>query len=355
MLNFLSQLLELLLDINGYKDLPPSLQVDLRSPSPSASNVPALSPDRETPGEDNEEKEQALAALDEARLEFTSGQIDLPAYKEIESSLAVIIQPPPTFPQLSKTSHSTIHGDKALTLEDLPSELGKDRPLDYLTAEQEDEYTATADSYILAHLEDDGDQVQAPIPPPPPKPTDRERERDAQLHNPMSVYNWLLKHRHDLGLDQGDDQQGQQPTSATSSTEKPTSSSKFINANSDSANNSANHHRDSNHHRRSSPKGSSAPTRSTDRKRNSTTGSAAAKQEVTWEEVLDDEGYVVEGTGFSGGFDGASGGGAGAGAGAGGSSRKRKSRGGGKDDDDAYRPKGGSSRPGKRKRASTGA
>ena len=284
-----SQLLEILLEVNDSTKIPPHLRYDLRDPVPSSSDVPELSPDRE-PADEGLGFEAAQSALEEVRLELQSKKMDLTIFKEFEASLSAIINRPKSLISLSKVSHSTLHGEKAVPHEQLPPDLTEDSPAGYLSSAHEEEFLSTLDAYL------DNAKPDMPPLPPGPRPTDRERERDAQLHNPMSVFNWLSKHKHDVYTDKEEEK------------EKPAKADKA---------------------RKSSPKATPQPSRGSKRDRKE--AGSAVKAEPA-EEILDDEGIPIVGEVKE-------------------KSGKRK-RGG---EDEAYRPKGGSSRPSnKRKRASTG-
>ena len=195
---------------------------------------------------------------------------------------------------LSSVQHTTLN---IVSADQMPKDLLQEAPIGYMTPSHEDDFLSALDAY-LASL--------PPEAPPtlhrPHRPTDREREKDAQLRNPVSVYNWLREHRPKVFL------QDPRPEEKEPAPEKVSSVSE-----------SAGH--------KASPK----PPPSGSAKRRS---AAVPKQEVEPEpEILDDEGNVI--------------GGAGVDAPAPKSKRKR--------DDDAYRPKGGSSKPRKRGKGSSGA
>ena len=310
------QLLEMLLAINDSTKIPPYLRYDLNEATPAESDVPALSPDQD-PGSDGEGT-QAYLALDEAKFELQAQTIDLATYKSLETSFLSIINRPQSLARLSKISHSVLQGSKnPVPPEALPADLTEDDPASYLSPAHEDEYCNSLDRYLNS-----APPKTYPL-PPPPRPTDRERERDAQLHNPMSVYNWLAKHRQEFAVDTKEEGE----------------------SHNNSNNNSSNHNNHSKENKpakgsekkkKDSPKPAVAPSRGSKRERVSTAG-REARAEIA--EELDEEGFVVNVRGAAEGTP--TGNGAGKG--------KRK-RGG---EDEAYRPKGGSSRPSKRKRAST--
>ncbi|KAL9638938.1 MAG: hypothetical protein Q9164_001247 [Protoblastenia rupestris] len=278
------QLLDLLLDVNDSTRVPSRLRYDLRSPPPDKTAVPDLMPDHSPPA--YQDVQNAQSALQEARLELQSGQIDLQSYKEQEAALSEIIDHRQSLNDLSKTSHSNL---QCVPPELLPPDLIEDAPISYLSPAHEEEYLLTMDAYLdNPHPEDQ------PLPPRLSRPTDREREREIQLRNPVSVFNWLSKHRPKVFLD--DDISHDKPAKVP---------------------------------RKSSPKPPSstpAPPRLSVKREKA--GALLPKPE---EELLDEDGFLI-GIALEEG---------------GGSLKKRK-RG---QEDNAYRPKGGGSK--KRKRAST--
>ena len=301
------QLLEMLLSVNDSMKIPPHLRYDLEDPTPAESDVPALSPDQDP--DSDQETTQAHLALEEAKSELQCEFIDLSTYKTLEASLLTIINRPKSLTRLSRISHSVLHGSKnAIPREELPTDLTEQEPASYLSPAHEDEFCTNLDRYLETSPPD-----TQPL-PPPIKPTDRERERDAQLHNPMSVYNWLAKHRQEIMVDPNEGESHNHSNNNTHR-ERPNKGSEKK--------------------KKESPKTTPAPSRGSKRERPSTSGRESRTEPV--EEVLDDEGFVV---GLKGG--------GGEGTLIGGAGKGKRKRGG---EDEAYRPKGGSSR--KRKRAST--
>lgn len=287
-----SQLLDLLLDVNESPKVSPHLRYDLRSPTPDASAVPPLEPDLSPFGPS--EIESTRAALEEARQDLYSGQITPAAFKTMEAEFVAILNRTNSLSNLSRIQHTTLN---IVSAEEMPKDLLQEAPIGYMTPIHEDEFLSALDIY-LASL-----PPEAPLMLPRPfRPTDREREKEAQLRNPVSVYNWLREHRPKVFL------QDPRPEEKESATEKVSSVSE-----------SAGH--------KPSPK---PPPSGTAKRRSA----AAPKHEVEPEpEILDDEGNVIGGAGID--------------APAPKSKRKR--------DDDAYRPKGGSSKPRKRGKGSSGA
>lgn len=291
--SFRSQLLDLLLDINESTKVLPHLRYDLRSPTPDASAVPALEPD--LPPYGPSEIESTRAALEEAKQELNNGQITQAAFKSMEAEFHAILNRTNILANRSRVQHTTLN---IVGAEEMPKDLLHEAPIGYMTPNHEDEYLSALDTW-LASL-----PPEAPLMLPRPfKPTDREREKDAQIRNPVSVYNWLREHRPKVFL-----QDPPRPEEKEPAAEKVSSVSE-----------SAGH--------KASPK---PPSSGTAKRRSA----AVPKQEVEPEpEILDDEGNVIGGAGIDPPATK--------------SKRKR--------DDDAYRPKGGSSKPRKRGKGSSGA
>lgn len=272
-----SQLLDLLLDVNESNRIPPHVRYDLRSPTPDALAVPALEPDRPPGG--SYDAIEARAALEDLKVDLTTGQITPRSYSELEASLLDIMNKPKILAHLDATPHTTL---ESVLPDNLPSDLDEDTPTGYLSPVHEDEFLSNLDVTL-----GDGPLDSGPVfPLPLAKTSARDKEKDALLRNPVSVYNWLRKHHPQVFLQD------------ESSSDRPAPK----------------------HAPKPSPKPSN-PTKSSKRI------SAVPKQE---QEILDEEGYLVEGN-----LDVPV-------------KAKRKR------EDEPYRPKGGSSRPTKKKKTSGG-
>lgn len=177
----------------------------------------------------------------------------------------------------------------------LPSDLDSDEPTGYYSPSHET-------SHLVAFDHSLGISSSTDLPKPilvGPKIADKEKERQKQheLNNPVSAYNWLRKNQPQVFLQ---DHEG---------AEKPTIPSGMV--------------KDMKPKASPKPKG---PRRS-----------AVKKEKEDAEAVYDDDGYVIGGPGFDDVPLPSAGKG------------KRKRQG-----DEAYRPKGGSSRPSKRKKRASG-
>jgi hypothetical protein len=301
-----SQLLDLLLDVNDSSRLPPAFRYDLRSPTPNASDVPSLEPD--IPPRTLEDIEGARSALREAKYELECGQITRAEFDEHAAALSAIINAPQiqdapkSLTNLSKITHTELSTVDAIAM---PPDLLGEPPTGYLTPAREDEMLDKLDHFLASAPPD-----AHVIPPRPPRPTDKEREKDAQLHNPVSVYNWLK-------ADREKQKEKQQVYAHDLETDAHASSA---------------HNSEAPHKSKPSPKPpSSSGTTSTKPTRKRASSSLVPKPEPE-EEILDEDGTVIRG-----GTEPAE-------------KKKRK-----RENDDAYRPKGGSSRARKRTKGSIGA
>ena len=290
--------------MNANTKVPSRLRYDLRSPTPNESEVPALEPD--IAPLDNREAEGAQAALKEARLEFEAGQISLPEYKETENSLLRIINTShpsthlKTITDLSRISHTEL---SSVPVSGMPSDLIEESPTGYLSPAHEDEYLLALDNQI-----ENAPPDSLPHLPRHSKPSEKEREKDAQINNPVSVYNWLRAHSdtksipHELEKD---------VALSNSNAQEPLP-----------------------HKRKPSPKPPSSTSNGTTKSTRKRASSSLVPKPEPEEELLDEEGFVIGG----------------------GSNELPTYRGKRKrENDDAYRPKGGSSRSRKRTKGSGGA
>ena len=200
---------------------------------------------------------------------------------------------------LSQISHTNL---AFVPADVMPLELIDESPTGYFSPPHEEEYLSTLDNCIASALPDTQFTLSRRN-----KPNERERERDSQLHNPVSVYNWLRAHSDNKPVVHDLEKEG--APSISNASEPP------------------------NHKAKASPKPpSSTGGGSTKPSRKRASSSLIPKQEPE-EGLLDDEGFVIGGVNEAPASRG-----------------KRK-----RDNDDAYRPKGGSSKSRKRTRGSGGA
>ena len=283
--------------MNDSDRIPHNLRYDLRSPTPNASDVPSLEPDRAS--DEAEAVEGARAALLEARNEYAAGEISFAEYKEQEAQLTAVIngpQPltgPKALTTLSRTAHTTLDSVDRTQVIPHSVDIFEDAPTGYLDPSHEEEMLNAIDATLT-----NGPIDQQPSSYKSPRVTEKEKEKDFQLHNPVSVYNWLQRHSEKASLPKETEKE---PRHEENNVEVPVQKP------------------------RPSPKPSPAGIGSSKPNRKRTSSSLIPRQELE-ELILDDEGFVIAGAeepAFN--FN-----------------RKRKR------DDDAYRPKGGSSKAKKR-------
>jgi hypothetical protein len=184
-----SQLLDLLLEVNGSAHLAPHLRYNLRSPTPSASAVPELEADDDL--ESTRQSDHARAVLEEAKEEVAAGQMSSETYSQLEAALEKSMRRSRSLAELSSVPHTRID---AITASELPSEIDDTSMSGFLTTEHEEEHLASLDAAL------DGNQA-----PPDPHPIrSNERERESVLRNPVSVYNWLRRNHPSIFLQDGE-------------------------------------------------------------------------------------------------------------------------------------------------------
>ncbi|KAL8894255.1 MAG: hypothetical protein Q9192_004477 [Flavoplaca navasiana] len=299
------QLLELLHTCNQSHRIPPPLRYTL-SPTPSPSAVPSLETDDPQPP-NYPTPHSAHAALEEAHQEFSRGEMSPARFREITSQLKPYLENPTSLSSiLSRVPHTTLESFPA---EELPTSILQSDTLAYLTPSHEETYLNRLDAAIWSS---NPEAAIAALNREHLYPQ-KDNTRDLQVRNPVSAYNWLRKHRPVLFSNTdsaGPAEAGQERKPKPSP--KPNTSHPIL-----------------------KERGGGGGGGRGQSKRDRESGISSVRPEP---EMLDDEGNLIAGA-----LDGAGGlGGTGKGG-------KRK-----RGEDDAYRPKGGSSRPGKRKRAGTG-
>ncbi|KAK2750865.1 hypothetical protein FQN55_001436 [Onygenales sp. PD_40] len=275
------QLLEALLELNSTIRVPPSLRYDLDLPDKGLPTLHSPEPETKAPeflGTDREVLEQ----LNGAKARLLAGELSPEHCRHLEQSLMQSYNCAPrnklsTLLNVPHKEYTFGAGHHDLEWE---PEWELDAALGYLTPDHELEYSAALDAAAAGEVQ------------PVEKMSAASRERDAVSRNPVSVINWLKKHKPQdfIQHDAGD-----------TASEKP-------------------------------------PPRSTTARASKRQSAAQAKKE---EDVYDDDGILVE--------QGASGAAAGSGGGGGGRGKRKR------DEDGGYRPKGGSSGRARRKKDDTAA
>ncbi|KAL9112293.1 MAG: hypothetical protein Q9227_003411 [Pyrenula ochraceoflavens] len=302
-------ILDMLIEINDSAHVHPTYRYDL---TPLGTRSPKREQDEIAPPTDDEIR-GVRSALHEARQELKAGMINSAAYYQLERD---ILNSKGFEPRHSYTSLADdVPHKKPATLEHSQSgELGdRPPPLGYLTPRQEEHLYQTLDSQQPPAQDprlNGSSSIKPPISADPAKDTNTnptssyarigtdprtaERDRDAQLRNPVSVYNWLRRHQPQVFL---------QDNEASHSSEKSS--------------------------RAAGPRSSKRERARKEKALDEQQEGRPEQKHRPQEPQYDDDGIAVDTPTQRGG----------------GGRGKRK-----RDEDGGYRPKGGNSRPAKRKR-----
>ena len=167
--------------------MPAFLCYDLRSPTPSVSDLPDLEPDFSPRGVPN--FETIKATLEEAESDLRHGEISPSDYHEMRDKLFEELQ---TSTRMSNVANGIPHTElERLAINDFPYDINGPTLAGFLDPVHEEEYLASMDAAM-----DNPDSHQSNIIASySNRSTERqEKERDANLRNPVSVYNWLRRH-----------------------------------------------------------------------------------------------------------------------------------------------------------------
>ncbi|KAK4991781.1 hypothetical protein LTR50_001598 [Elasticomyces elasticus] len=173
------QLLDLLLDLNSTVNIPPELRYNLNlDPAPPPPNPQA-------------QYEQANRQVNEAAALMHNGQLAAGDFIHLRATVEARLAEQDAQPLSSIESHLP-HPEPT----DSPTKAGPTEPNPYLGMLD----TTHETDYLLRLDVSLGDPWSLSRPPPPTLFPDlknfseRDWEREAQLHNPISVHNWLRKH-----------------------------------------------------------------------------------------------------------------------------------------------------------------
>lgn len=202
-----------MLDVNESRRIPLYLRYDLRSPTPDATAVPGLEPDR-SPSR-GLDATGALAALAEARADMRAGRISPRSYKALEIDfLEIINRPSRVLAHLEATPHTTL---ASVTPDLLPCDLDSAAPTGYYSPNHETEFLSALDN----NLGTTPGSARLGLTNHTAKLGEKEKEKDAQLRNPVSVHNWLRKHHPSVFLQDEPSPDKASPKNATKVSPKP--------------------------------------------------------------------------------------------------------------------------------------
>ena len=190
------------MEVNNSNRVPLRMHFDVRSPTPDASAVPALEPDRPTIPHRENTRDHGYKIQSEH-----SNEADTMVRSNSLAKLAAI-------------PHTTL---STMAPEALPPVLKEDGPVSYLDQGHEDAFLSTIDDFTKTNLPESISSW--PTRQPASIEKEKEREKEAQLRNPLSVYNWLRKHQPSVFLQ--DESSDKPPSkSAPKSSPKPVAPSR---------------------------------------------------------------------------------------------------------------------------------
>jgi hypothetical protein len=176
----ISQLLELLVELNSCPQIPALFRYDLEVHSKGGTDQA---------GKLSISKEDADVELHKARNRLRTGEISLAEYRDIEAAILKSPEFAPSHDYASLLSFAPASNQTTGKADDLGAASSG-----FLTVRQEEQYIHGLDAYL---------EGVAPHPRPHAQNSlgsrsaekNTERERETQLKNPVSVYNWLRKHQ----------------------------------------------------------------------------------------------------------------------------------------------------------------
>lgn len=179
--NASSQLLQLLVDLNSFPQVPPLLRYDLKTPTERESA------DQEPKPPISEE--EGHLELRKARSQLQTGEIDTARYRDIEASLleASAFVPGVSYSSLLANAPPSAQPRKKPHTSSGASE-------GYLSTKQEEQYTQALDAFLDGINTNPRSHAANSLGTRNAERT-TERERETQLKNPVSVYNWLRRHQ----------------------------------------------------------------------------------------------------------------------------------------------------------------
>lgn len=172
------QILALLLELNSHPQIPPRLRYDLQDPATTRR------PERHT------DEQVALETLRVTRHKIQKGEVQQPVYEDLEQELLDTVEFAPKQSYADLLKGAPLERSKNDTTPDPISHLIGG----FLSSKQEEAYLQALDDFLRTK----SNHPRAHALGNPGARTDgksADREREAQLRNPVSVYNWLRKNQ----------------------------------------------------------------------------------------------------------------------------------------------------------------
>lgn len=183
------QIVSMLLELNAHPQIPSRLRFDLKDPA--SAKQPS----------EHQDVDRAAAMLRRSRHEVQKGDIQQPEYHDYEHSLlekaeftprvsySDLVYQPKRAP-LERAQHTADNSNNSLAG-------------GFLSSKQEEQYLQSLDKFLLTGNTHPRAHATSNIGYPHPEKS-AEREREAQIRNPVSVYNWLRKNQPQVFLQDPD-------------------------------------------------------------------------------------------------------------------------------------------------------
>jgi len=185
------QIVSMLLELNAHPQIPSRLRFDLKDPAPVKQS------------REHQDVDRAAETLRRSRYDVQKGDVQQPIYNDYEHSL---LESAEFAPRISYSDLVSIPPRGPLeraprTADDANNSLAGG----FLTSKQEEQYLRSLDEFLDPKSTHTHARVHATsnIGYPHPEKS-AEREREAQIRNPVSVYNWLRKNQPQVFLQDPD-------------------------------------------------------------------------------------------------------------------------------------------------------
>lgn len=195
-LTIISQLLDLLLDVNNSAQIPGHLRIDLSLDVPSVDALPTLVADLDTKATQCQTPEGQ--ALYESVRSALDAKISAKLANRPTKSLASLISSTPHLHFPSDTISydlSTIPGLSPVLLKDLEFDDAHPPPVSYVSPDTLDDFYSSVDASLNIPVAPT--LTSATIPP-------HLSDKELAVRNPNSVYNWLRRHEPRIFLQDGE-------------------------------------------------------------------------------------------------------------------------------------------------------
>lgn len=199
------QLLALLLELNSHPQIPTRLRYDLQDAA--TFHKP----------EKHEDESNARVALRVTRHRIQQGAVRQPEYEDLESDLLKTVEFAP-----KQSYRDLLEGQPLQNIDEQQVEVQGPLLGGFLSSKQEDAYLQALDDFLDRKSNHPRSHV---VVNPGARNMEKtaERDREAQLKNPVSVYNWLRKNQPQVFLQDQENEKTKTSASSRKSKREPTS------------------------------------------------------------------------------------------------------------------------------------